>query len=387
MLDRRCFITSSALAALGIATVGASTGCSSQAEKSQDQKAAETAAPQSHKVTDLDGNSVELPASPNAIAALAYPSYSRLLYMGEEGRAVISSKFTPNDWTLKIYPHLKEQRAKFLEYKDARKPNLEELVQLKCDLVYYWAQSPDMVKQMQDLGLTVLATYPKGEDFKNIEDWKTTINTETQLYADSVNSQEGKERVAAWQAYLEQVLTRLNEKLADLSDDERKTVYYMREKPDGTEAFSYKSYVRIAVEAAGGRLVNAKPEDEKGYLTYTMEEILGFDPEYIFVGWLPSIDPFTGDDRWNGMRAIKDHKIFVMPYSINNSWPHDFEMPLAMLYLAKRLHPDRFKDLNLTAEVVDFYKKFRKVEISEEDAICMLNRQSPGGSTQWLEKL
>lgn len=383
MINRRQFVKSSALATLGVAAFGVTSGCSKQEEGKQEA----AQAPGPHKVTDLDGSEVEIPASPEHIAALAYPAYSRLLFMGEEKRAVISSKFIPNDWTLKMYPHLKEQQPIFLEYKDARKPNLEQLVQNKCDLVFYWAGSKDMVKQMQDLGLTVVASYPKSEEYKNIEDWKTTIQAETQLYADCVNSQEGKQRISEWQAYLEQVLTRLNEKVGTLADDQRKSVFYMRDKEDGTEAFSYKSYVRIAVEAAGGYLVNAKPDDEKGYITYTMEEILGFDPEYIFTGWLPSTEPFVNDERWKGMRAVKDGKIFVMPYSINNSWPHDFEMPLAMLYLAKRLHPDLFADVNLTQEVVDFYKKFRKVEITAEDAKRMLARKAPDASVEGLEVL
>ena len=63
--------------------------------------------------------------------------------------------------------------------------------------------------------------------------------------------------------------------------------------------------------------------------------------------------------QWATLKAIKEKKVVLMPIGISR-WGHpgSIETPLAILWTAKTLYPDRFNEMDMTGETKAFYMDF-----------------------------
>lgn len=48
-----------------------------------------------------------------------------------------------------------------------------------------------------------------------------------------------------------------------------------------------------------------------------------------------------------------------------------------VMWMAKQLHPDKFKDLDMTKEVKQFYSKFFKYNLTDEETKKILDHLNP----------
>ncbi|WP_048181512.1 iron ABC transporter substrate-binding protein [Methanosarcina siciliae] len=96
------------------------------------------------------------------------------------------------------------------------------------------------------------------------------------------------------------------------------------------------------------------------------EQIVAWAPEYIFVAW-SSWDNQTGKDfvmetpELSGIPAVKNGNVYDCFYPYSRGRPLDRSL-LNMMYMAKCLHPEEFKDLDLEKEGNDIYKKLFGVD-------------------------
>jgi iron complex transport system substrate-binding protein len=81
------------------------------------------------------------------------------------------------------------------------------------------------------------------------------------------------------------------------------------------------------------------------------------DPKNIVSG-----DTVNGIDfsTWKDISAVKNKKVYEIP----DPFVYDFmspRMPLALMRIAKDLHPDKFSSLNMTKEIDQYYVKVYEV--------------------------
>ena len=59
------------------------------------------------------------------------------------------------------------------------------------------------------------------------------------------------------------------------------------------------------------------------------------------------------------MRAVRNHKVFITPEYVK-PWGHPCpeSIGLGELWMAKKLYPDKFADIDIQAYVNDFYQTF-----------------------------
>ena len=80
----------------------------------------------------------------------------------------------------------------------------------------------------------------------------------------------------------------------------------------------------------------------------------------------------TNNDAWAGITAVKNDEIYVGPNGVFY-WDSSSERVLNILWLAKVLHPDLFQDLDLEAEVREYYSTFYGYDLTDEQARDLLN--------------
>jgi iron complex transport system substrate-binding protein len=48
-------------------------------------------------------------------------------------------------------------------------------------------------------------------------------------------------------------------------------------------------------------------------------------------------------------------------------FPPSSDTPLALKWLAQKTHPDLFQDMDMEKEVLDYYERFYKVKLTDDD--------------------
>jgi iron complex transport system substrate-binding protein len=98
--------------------------------------------------------------------------------------------------------------------------------------------------------------------------------------------------------------------------------------------------------------------------TLNLETLLQLNPEVIYMWNNEKLDPInitSGDtvdgidySTWKEISAVKNKRVYEIP----DPFVYDFHsprLPLAMMCVAKDLHPDKFSSLNLTQEADQYY--------------------------------
>ena len=88
-----------------------------------------------------------------------------------------------------------------------------------------------------------------------------------------------------------------------------------------------------------------------------MEQVLMWNPDLIIIDTGTPQSLFD-DPRWQPVRAVRQKRVYVQPIGVF-IWdrPTAEAAVLHPLWLAKMAYPDRFSDVDLTAEVIRFYAK------------------------------
>jgi iron complex transport system substrate-binding protein len=117
-------------------------------------------------------------------------------------------------------------------------------------------------------------------------------------------------------------------------------------------------YASVAMERAGGRNV---AEMIAGYSKVNMEQVIEWNPEVIFIQdrYQFLVKEIGEGAAWQPVSAVKNKRIYLCPEYVK-PWGHPLteSMALGELWMAKKLYPEKFKNLDLAKLVDEFYRKF-----------------------------
>lgn len=106
----------------------------------------------------------------------------------------------------------------------------------------------------------------------------------------------------------------------------------------------------------------------------SLEQILEWNPAVIFVNENGVDDYIMSDSKWRSLDAVKNKEVFMLPVGISR-WghPNSLEIPLAMMFTAKKMYPEEMISLDLQAEIKYFYKTFFDVDVDDDMVLTILN--------------
>lgn len=321
-------------------------------------------------ITDRTGRTVRIPVSPKRIACFLGPSYEKTLLLGSADRVVMTAIKQP-PWSCKIRPGGEKNSLMDLQvsYSD---PDVERLLAMGIDLVFYW-QWPRQTEKMLAAGIPVVCpltgkTYPK-----TMDDYVQNAKDEMMFYGEVLGGK-AKRIAAAYCEYYDVKMKRVLARTGKIPPEQRPKVYFVT----GRSSFATQGRNSIAywtVEAAGGKLVSKDTEQHQ--VDTSMEQIIAWDPDVIVVGALVPPKQIADDPRWQGISAVREKKVYNAPEGVF-VWSHgSSEAFLLVMWLAKTLHPDKFRDLDMAKEVRDYYRQFYHYPLTAEEAKLILARQPP----------
>ena len=84
----------------------------------------------------------------------------------------------------------------------------------------------------------------------------------------------------------------------------------------------------------------------------------------------------AGDEKFQTISAIKNRNVYASPTGVF-FWSAGEQVILQVMWVAKKLHPDLFADLDMESELKKFYKDFFDYDLNNEQIKKILLRENP----------
>ncbi|NLN88020.1 MAG: ABC transporter substrate-binding protein [Syntrophomonadaceae bacterium] len=330
-----------------------------------------TPPPQQRSVVDMTGVEVKLPAEVNTVANCWPSSNQIMITLGATDKqpAYFSILKTQSfSWMQLVNPAITEKPA----FGAGSAVTAEELLTLKPDLVI--TANANDAEAFRNAGLTTLCMM-----FNNYKGLKESVlKTGEALGGDATT------RAQAYVGYLDGNIKMVQDRLADVPNESRPTVYYL-DGQSGKTPYSTGGSGTMQEEwitMGGGQLATA--ELFQGMTKeITPEELIKLDPDYIVVGGLNQATAhkaLMADTNLANLKAIKDGHVYRIPQGTFQWDRFGSESALQVVWMAKTLYPDKFADVDLKKMTVDFYKDYLDYDLSSEYADAILaGKNSPTG--------
>ncbi|MBB5667273.1 iron complex transport system substrate-binding protein [Rhizobium leguminosarum] len=322
-------------------------------------------------VTDQIGRTVHIPDHVSRVVILQHQTLNITIQLDAMDKVV----GVLEEWKKQLganYVRLAPQLPKLATPGGLTKVNIEELLKLDPDVVFVTNYAPaDMVKQIEDAGLPVVAislldVLPEEAVKLNptVKDEPAAIDagfaTGVRLIADILDRKEqGEAMIAVTQKYRKLVTNRLR----DIPEDKRVPVYMAN---PNLETYGRGKYTGLMMERAGAHNV---AHEITGYKQVGMEDVLTWNPAVIFVQErYPSVvDEIKSTASWQTIDAVKNGQVYLMPqYAKAWGYPEPEAMSIGELWMAQKLYPDRFKDIDMQKEADTYYKAFFRTDYAGE---------------------
>ncbi len=238
-----------------------------------------------------------------------------------------------------------------------RELSIEEIVKIRPQVVIAstWERTAKEVSQLEGLGVPVVCI--------KIESIKDIYNTIRML--GKIFQEEG--RANSIINYCKSIVQEVKSRLANVTTKPKVLVLYYSGRHHSLRTFGGDMFQSKLIELAGGVNVAGNLTGKKGV---NVEQVAKWDPDIILIiqYGIPAsktLQLIKNDPAWQAIKAVKNGKVYIVPYDGENWIDPCPKWPLGLLWLAKVLHPQQFKDINITEVAAHFYEEFFNLSISK----------------------
>jgi iron complex transport system substrate-binding protein len=318
------------------------------------------------QVTDAAGRVVSLPINVKRIADAWHANNAMVLLLGGADKIVATTvQAQRQPWLRKLYPRIDQVPAAFNAAGDL---NIETLVGARPDVILmaYDGSEPKWSAAVEAVHVPIVLM-PN----TSLEGLKITARITGQV----LGAEEAK-RAEDYIRYFDGNIERVRKLTSGLTSSQRPTVLHTASAGILT-VDGHDTVIDDWINIAGGRnaadvIGNGRP--------VTLEQIAAWDPDVIIVGSAPnrqSRQAILDDPRWRDIKAVKTGRVIVNPTGAYLWDRHSAEAALQVLWAAKTLHPELFRDLDIKRETLGFYLKYFHRALTDEDYDSIVNATAP----------
>lgn len=335
-------------------------------------------------ITDHAGRQVEVPAQINRVVVTDILPMASVLtvFLGSADKIVgihPSSMSAAESGLLgELFPEILEADTSFMAGGDL---NVEQLLNLDPDVVLVNASSTELISAIENAGLTAVGISPSKWDYDILETYDQWIALLSQMFPESSKSEEIS-------AYSKEVYGLVQERVKDIPEEEKKSILFLYNYDDNQIITSGKHFFgQYWADAIGGRNAAEEVEAENSNAVISMEQVYQWDPDVILITNFTTAQPddlynnTIGSNDWSSVKAVTDGQVYKMPLGTYRSYTPSADTPVTFLWMAKTVYPELFEDIDITAEVRDYYQELYGVTLTDEQIDRMYNPASAGGVT------
>ncbi|WP_223565922.1 ABC transporter substrate-binding protein [Pantoea sp. OVA07A] len=318
----------------------------------------------SRQITDQTGRQVTIPDRVDRIVVLQHQTLNLLVQMNATDKIVgvmANWKQQLGDSYARLAPELNQKAT----LGDLTHVDPEKLVALHPQVVFVTNYAPhEMIDSITVLGIPVVAISLRHDEPGEKAKMNPSIRDEEMAYDKGLR--EGISLIGEIinkPAEAKALITATDEghkivsdRLKDVPAEKRIRAYMAN--PELTTYGSGK-YTGLMMLHAGA--VNVAAATVKGFKTVSMEQVIAWDPQVIFVQErYPSVvNEINSSPQWQAIDAVKNHRVWLMPdYAKAWGYPMPEAMGIGELWMAKKLYPQKFQDVDMNKLANKWYQRF-----------------------------
>jgi iron complex transport system substrate-binding protein len=306
-------------------------------------------------VTDALGRTVTLPQTPTRIvlSGKALFMVADAIYVfpeaGKNIAAIGSTAQGASDFIPMIDPRFKDKTM--LE----NNAGAEQIAAVKPDCAILKSSvKSSLGDPLEQLGIPVIYV-----DFETPDQYARDMKTLGQIF-------QNPDRATQVMEYFTGKADTVKKAVSTLKDDQKpKTLILYYSSKEGNVSFNVPPMgwmQTLMVEMAGGTPVWKDANPGKGWTTVSMEQVAAWNPDYIFVvayskPATEAVKSMKEDAQWKELKAVKENKLFAFATDVYSWDQPDTRWTLGLQWMASTLHPDLFKDWDITKAAKEFYKE------------------------------
>lgn len=320
-------------------------------------------------ITDLVGRKVAIPDRVNRIGCLTGASYEKAFLVGAGDKVVLRAATYP-PWMERTNPRVRAIPTIL----NSHDPNMEALFKQKIDVLFFW-DHPILLDRLKDIGIPAVVPQPAARNFSSFREFTDRMKSEVRLYG-RVFGGEAENRAHDWCTYYDQKVNYVLGRTSSIPEPAKARVYYLR-GPDALTTHGRDQNITWYGMMAGAQMV-VRNTSAKNISQVSMEDIILWNPEVIFVGRQYSPGLVLKNDKWKCVSAVQHKRVYVIPDGVFY-WDSGSEGILLLEYMACKLYPKMFNDLNMQQEVREYYQKFYHCRLTDDEIDKLLHGLDPDG--------
>jgi len=312
-------------------------------------------------ITDMMGNTVQIPTTIDRVADF-WNAHNEVVLMLGEGDKIVATTSIVHSMPMfnKVYPRIGTIPAPFDS--TTKLVTVEDTVAVNPDIAILSNGMNKSADQLTAVGIPVVTLY-----FTTFDDLKKCF-----LLTGSILGGDAKAKAEKYNDYLDTKLEEIQSVTSTIPDDKRLSVLHINSlKP--LQVDGNNTLIDTWINVAGG--TNAAGKDVQGNMQQvTFEQIQAWDPDVIIMmGTTADKESVMNDPKWQDLKAIKDNRLYLNPKGVFYWDRYGAEEALQIQWAAKTLYPDLFKDLDITDVLKKFYTDFFDYSLTDDDIDSIMN--------------
>lgn len=250
--------------------------------------------------------------------------------------------------------------------------NVEEVMNLDPDVVFYNTGSAadcSAVEKLETLGIPCVGFSTAIEStIETVSTWATQIGQVlgTEMEADEIV------------AYGKEVEQMVMDRVSQIPEDERRSALILTNYNASGITAAGATFGRYWLATIGAD--NVAIGIEQKVAPVSLEQIYEWDPDVIF---LNSFSAFTAEDiangtavqghDWTDLTCVQNGEFYKMPLGMYYWFPPCSDSPLSLQWMAQKLYPELFEDIDMDAEIKDYFQRFYGVTLTDDDLETLYN--------------
>ena len=217
--------------------------------------------------------------------------------------------------------------------------NVEAVLKLNPGLVITWTYNPGTIRFLEQKGIKVIGIYPD-----SLTELYDVMRMHGKLFG---KEKEAEEDIAG----MEKIFNLIKKRVSKIPPEKRKKAIHLGGKP--TTVSCGVGVTNDIINIAGG--INPAGSINSRNADVSIEKIIQWNPDVIFIwgsagyneSWL------YGNSQWRYIKAVKEKRVYKLPRW--STWSP--RLAPITLYIAMKLYPEQFQDVNFEEVADRFYKK------------------------------
>ncbi len=305
------------------------------------------------KVVDMTGNEIEVPSQIDRYCVLYSSAISICAMLDKNMEHLCMCPTIYGGWTSRLCPGVEDHAIAV----NKKTVTAEQIIEVDSQVVFYSSSTnQELIATLQETGVPCVNVGMKTSDdlMKAVDIVAATFGTD--FAAQQATAY--KEKFSFYQDYVSKCVQKIPQ-------DSKKSVLVLGGTAELT-GFGENTYESYWANVVGLNYI-LPSNDGADKVNLTMEQIFEFDPD-IIIAEVYDTSAVDNDAGWTSLRAYKEDNVLAAPSALDNWSKPGAETMMVYLWALNSFYPDYAGDLDLTTEVMNFYKEFYGYDMSEEYA-------------------